>query len=96
MSDGIGKMLATESGPDPSDRGDYAETNYRQLAETSLRAAHEAMQRGQYSEACNHMSDWAQHNSRSDYNQPSPGQRDRDGDDDASGLVIVPPRRPGG
>ena len=96
MSQGLGEMLATESGPDPSDRGEYAKANYRQLAEESLRAAHSAMQRGQFAEAHDHMAAWSEHHKRIDYNQPDPGQRDAEGDDDASDMLIVSPRRPGG
>lgn len=96
MSQGLAEMLATESGPNPEQREEYADTNHRQLAEESLRAAHQAMQRGQYSEAHDHMSDWAEHCKKVDYNQPSPGQKDAEGDDDASSLIIVSPRRPGG
>lgn len=96
MSQGLAEMLATDSGPMPKERGEYAAEDYRKLAEESLKAAHGAMQRGQYSEACNHMADWSEHNSKIDYNQPSPGQKDHDGDDDASSLIIVSPEKMGG
>lgn len=96
MSQGLADMLATESGPAPDERTEYADADYRKLAEESLKAAHSAMQRGQYAEACDHMSDWKSHHEKYAYNQPSMGQSDADGDDDASGLLIVAPRKPGG
>lgn len=85
---GLGESLAAH-GPMPEERGEASETDYRKLCEESLKAAHAAMQRGQYAEAHDHMAAWSEHYKKTAYDEPSPPQHDEDGDDDARGMIVI-------
>ena len=85
----LAEMLAGKSGR-PGDNTEKAEvSNSKELAVESLRAAHTAMQQGDFAQAHDHMSDWAEHHKKSQYDMASPGQTDAEGDDSARKLIVI-------
>jgi hypothetical protein len=85
---GLAEMLAGTS-THPARHTEEAEhADSRMHAENSLRAAHEAMQRGSYAEAHDHMSDWSEHCKKINYDKASEPQGDSK-DEASRGLVVV-------